>query len=581
MNNSNYILSKLFSIQSRNKFGITRTDRAFKQVLLSLAVLFSTVLIAQSPKDTATIRIETEFTPFLKDAFKIKENPSINDTNKIIPELKYSFLDKQVPVNFNIDTIKPAKIKGEPLVKLYRGYAKVGFGTNTTPLAELYFNAKRSKGFGYGFSGRHLSSSGINKNDYSGFSNNNLNLFGKRFLKEFTLYGKLGYDRNVNHYYGIPESIVVDIANSDDLKQTTDKFSADFSLTRNFTDTTQFDYNFDIAYHLMQDAYNAKENHIELEGSFGKYHKKEFYSIGVEMNYNKLDNLLNQDNNLVVGLSPNISTTAKNWQFNVGIGLYLNSYPDTKFHFYPKAEFKYNIVENIIIPYVGISGGLKSNNLNSFYNENPFINTQTLVTQNSNQKYDIYGGVRGSFSSKVTFNTSFSRQKIEGMPLYVKDLTNPIENQFTLEYDTVTFNKITGELAYQKLEKLKFLLGADYYMYEAENATEAWHKPEFKISLSGFYDLADKIVVRADLFYFGKQYAKAYETVVTNTTTTTTEIAQELKGMFDANLSIEYRYTKKLSAFINFNNIASKAYERWQDYPTQKFGVLGGLTYSF
>lgn len=552
--------------------------------ILSLVILMLLILscnIKTYAQDTATIKIETEFNPFLKDAFKIKENPSIKDTNKIIPELKYSFLDKQVPVTFNIDTIKPAKIKGEPLVKLYRGYAKLGFGTNSTPLAELYYNAKRSRDFGYGFYGKHFSSSGLAGNDYSGFSENELSLFGKRFLKEFTLYGKFGYNRNANHYYGIPEELIVDITNPDDIRQQTDKFSGAFSLTRNFTDTTQFDYNFDINYHLMQDIYDAKENHIELDGSFSKYHKKELYAIGVEVNYNKLDNLLNQDNNLVVGLNPHISTTAQNWQFDVGIGLYINTFPDTKFHFYPKAEFKYNVVENIIIPYVGISGGLKSNNLNSFYNENPFINTQTLLTQNSNQKYDIFGGVRGSFSSKLTFNTSFSRQKIEGMPLYVKDLSNPIENQFMLEYDTVTFNKITGELAYQKLEKFKILFGANYFMYDVKNATEAWHKPAVKISLGGVYDLADKIVVRADLFYFGKQYAKDYETIVTNNTVTTTEIAQELKGIFDANLSIEYRYTKKLSAFINFNNIASQAYERWQDYPTQKFNVLGGLTYSF
>jgi hypothetical protein len=331
----------------------------------------------------------------------------------------------------------------------------------------------------------------------------------------------------------------------------------------------------------MTDVYGAKENHFELDGNFGKYHNKELYTIGVEMNYNKLDNLLNQDNNLVVGLNPHISTTSDKWQFKVGIGLFLNSYPDTKFHFYPKAEFKYNVVEHIVIPYVGISGGLISNNLNSFYQENPFINTQTLATQNTNQKYNIYGGIRGSLSSKITFNTSFSRQKMEGMPLYVKDRSNFVENKFIVEYDTVSFSKITGELAYQKLEKLKIILGGDYYAYSAENAIEAWHRPEIKISLSGIYDLSDKIVVRADLFYFGKQYAQSFDATTTNTTVTVFEVAEELKGVFDANLGIEYRYTKKLSAFINFNNIGSQAYERWQDYPTQKFQVLGGLTYSF
>jgi len=61
----------------------------------------------------------------------------------------------------------------------------------------------------------------------------------------------------------------------------------------------------------------------------------------------------------------------------------------------------------------------------------------------------------------------------------------------------------------------------------------------------------------------------------------TTEKPKELKGIFDANLGLEYRYTKKLSAFINFNNIGAVRYQRWEDYPTQRFNVLGGLTYSF
>ena len=101
--------------------------------------------------------------------------------------------------------IKAANIKGEPLVKLYRGYAKVGFGSNATPLVELYYNAKRSKNLQFGFLGKHLSSSGIAKNDYSGYSNNHLSLFGKHFSKEFTTTGKIGYTRDVNHYYGISE----------------------------------------------------------------------------------------------------------------------------------------------------------------------------------------------------------------------------------------------------------------------------------------------------------------------------------------------------------------------------------------
>ncbi len=554
--------------------------------ILTLLVVFLVLLsngFTQTKRsvDSTTIFTETVFQPFLTDAFKIKENPSIKDTNKIIPELTYSFLTKQVPVAFNIDPIKPAKIKGEPLVKLYHGYAKIGFGTNTTPLAEIYYNAKRSKNLSYGFSGKHFSSSGISGNDYSDYSDNELSVFGKRFTKEFTLYGQMGYTRNVNHYYGFSDQNAAIIVSPDDIRQELDKFNTAFSLTRNFTDTSQFDYNFDIAYHNINDLFQVSENHVEIDGKLSKYHKNELYTIGAEMNYNKLINPLDQDHNLVVGLNPHISTSTNKWQFQVGIGLYLNSFPNTKFHFYPKAEFKYNVVEHIIIPYVGIKGGLVSNNLNNFYQENPFINTQLLSIQNSNQKYDVYGGIRGSLSSKITFNTSFSRQKMEGMPLYVKDINNLIENKFVLAYDTVSFSKVTGELAYQKLEKFKILLEANYYNYTPKNEIKAWHKPDFKVSLSGIYDLSDKIIVRADLFHFSKQYAKTLNTITTNNTITLIEDAKELDNVFDLNLGFEYRYTKKLSAFIQLNNIASSPYKKWDDYPTQKFGVLGGLTYSF
>ncbi len=550
--------------------------------VIALLVLSSTGFTqTKVSRDSTTIISETVFQPFLTDAFKIKDNPAINDTNKLIPELKYSFLDKQIPVSFDIDPIKPAKIKGEPLKKLYRGYAKAGFGTNTTPLLELYYNSKRSKTLSYGFHGKHFSSSGISKVDYSGFSDNHLSAFGKHFSKEFTTYGRLGYTRNVNHYYGFSEDNEQIIENADAIKQELDKFDAAFSLTRNFTDSAQFDYNVDLAFHNINDLYQVSENHFEAKGNLSKYHKNELYAIGVDLNYNKLINSLNQDNNLVVGINPHISTSTDKWEFQVGVGLYLNSYPDTKFHFYPKAEFKYNVVEHIIIPYVGIKGGLISNNLNNFYNENPFINTQLLATQNSNQKYDIYGGIRGSLSSKITFNTSFSQQKVEGMPLYTKDLSNLIDNKFVLAYDTVSVSTVTGELTYQKLEKFKIILGGKYFKYSLQNELKAWHKPDLKVTLSGIYDLSDKFIVRADLFHFSKQYSKSFNTVTTNNTITITEEAKELDGVFDLNLGIEYRYTKKLSAFIQFNNIANAPYKKWDDYPTQRFGVLGGLTYSF
>jgi len=558
-------------------------NKLLKQLVL-FSLLITTVYssFAQSKSNLDSnknnIVILTGYKPILSDALKIKKNPSIKDTNKIIPSLKYSFINKRVPVNFNIKPIKPARIKGEPLVKLYNGYAKAGIGTNTTPLAEFYYNSKRSKNYSYGFFGKHFSSNGINKIEFSDYSDNHIDVFGKKYTKNFTFYSKLNYDRNVVHYYGIPGDLPKQQIPTNGIeKQRFNKFGINTALTR-----TQFDYNFNIDYHHLRDLFDVSENNINVEGSLSKYHKRELYAVDLDFNFNQLDNFINPDNSLIVGLRPHISTTANKWKFKVGIGLYVNDDDDnTKFHFYPEAEFKYNVLANIIIPYIGINGGIIANNLNTFSSENPYINTNQLTTLNSNQKYNVYVGIRGNISNNITFNTSFSKQRIDASPFYVKNIDSPLQNQFLVIYDNLNLLKLTGELTYQKLEKLKVILGGDYFSYDPKTEIEAWHKPNYKINLSGIYDLSNKILARVDFFIIGQQYAKNFSSVLTNNGTEITIEQKKLDGIFDANISLEYRYTKKLSAFINFNNIGAVRYQRFEDYPTQRLGILGGLTYSF
>lgn len=48
----------------------------------------------------------------------------------------------------------------------------------------------------------------------------------------------------------------------------------------------------------------------------------------------------------------------------------------------------------------------------------------------------------------------------------------------------------------------------------------------------------------------------------------------------NANLSAEYRYTKILSFWLKINNIAFNRNYDWAFYPTQRFMMMAGLTYS-
>jgi hypothetical protein len=44
---------------------------------------------------------------------------------------------------------------------------------------------------------------------------------------------------------------------------------------------------------------------------------------------------------------------------------------------------------------------------------------------------------------------------------------------------------------------------------------------------------------------------------------------------------LEYRYTKRLSLFIDLSNLSASKYERWYRHPVQRSLLLGGVTYAF
>jgi hypothetical protein len=54
-----------------------------------------------------------------------------------------------------------------------------------------------------------------------------------------------------------------------------------------------------------------------------------------------------------------------------------------------------------------------------------------------------------------------------------------------------------------------------------------------------------------------------------------------LGTIIDLNLGLEYRYNKRISAFVQLNNLASQRYMRWYNYPVQIFQVMGGVTARF
>jgi hypothetical protein len=217
---------------------------------------------------------------------------------------------------YEIDPIKAANVKGEPLNKLYKGYVKGGFGTYMTPYAELFYHNLRSKKYATGVHLKHLSSGGqISEVGYSGFSQNQLSLFGKSFIKKSTLSGGLDYRRNVIHYYGFNTN-PIDTAlwskeyglERNDIKQRYQLVNLDAALSDNYpVDSHATKYKVDMNYYNYSDKFNAQENRFRVGGDVAFYYQDYNLNAIASVDYYKNQNDSGTTNLTIANLRPKIT----------------------------------------------------------------------------------------------------------------------------------------------------------------------------------------------------------------------------------------------------------------------------------
>jgi hypothetical protein len=396
-------------------------------------------------------------------------------------------------------------------------------------------------------------------------------------LKDHTLSGSFDYTRNVVHFYGYGAD--TQNLNKDATVQRFNYFAATADLMSHYTQASRYNHDVKVSFYNLSDIYKASENNISASGYVQTAVAKQTLKVNASVDYYNYKSPKDTANNTIVTLNPNFIAKGEKYSASIGFTASADISDSTKFHIYPNVDFSYNVVENIIVPFAGASGSLQKNSFKTFTDENPFVYS-SLGMANTSNKIIFYGGIKGKLSSKVAYVAKATHTSIANMAMYVNDQNDLLQNRFKVIYDDAEETNIHGEVNYQHRDKLRIGLSGDYYSYKMACEEKAWYKPQLKIQGMANYNLNDKIIIKVDLFFIDKQFAK---TVIYDATSKTQEkvIPVELKGVFDANIGGEYRYNKKLGFFINFNNLAGQRYFRYVNYPTQKFFVMLGLSYSF
>lgn len=553
---------------------------------ICMGLFFCTVqLSAQTDLGQETIFTFGDRNLTLGDAFKINVSPSIIDSAVTIDEPNYLFTPKRAATKYEVKPILPARLRVmEPLQKLNRAYVRAGIGLRTTPLLQVSINQLRNKKSQVGLNFHHLSSDlAIDELAETQFSDNKLDVWGKFMFNKLTAETKVRYNRYVRHFYGYnPEFFDL---TSRDIKQTANEIGGVVALANVFKDSSQVNFASDVDVNVFSDAFDASEIQVKSNNHFSKFHNKERYLLDVNVDINQLQSTIPVDStevkqsNGIVEITPQVVSKGKTLEVQAGLSIQGNMNKTAEFHFYPRVSASLKLFNNILIPYVGLKGGLIRNNLAGMFRENAFVSShQNLI--NTNEKLVFYGGIRGSLSSSTSFNLSVSSKKVEDYLLYVNDTLNGIGNRFTAIYDDGRVLKVSGEINFQKGRYSEVYLKGDWFDY-GFSTQNAWNLPDYQLTLGSRFRVAQKFKVGIELYYIGERQAKVIRPIEVVTPSNPTTEVEELDAFIDANLLLEYHYNKRISAFVQASNLANSGYQRWFRYETMPFTLIGGFSVKF
>lgn len=573
-------------------------------VLVNVFLFLSTVVFSQVNNET--------YLGIGSGARKIAKSekntilPKPVDSTLTMEEVKYYLEPKKQEVVFELENISPARLKiVEPLDKLYSGYVKGGAGSYLTPYLEINYGSQRSKYESWGVKGLTKSSlSSIKEMGNTKFSEAELGGYFQKFFLRNDLWVQLDYKRDKYRFYGIdymdsllnPELINNDTSFAQRYHLV--DIHAKFNSRNTGRDTSKIHYKTWLDYHLLNGQNNLTENHFLIGAHSGKFIKREEFLANFELDVNSitkpktmsLDSLdqtqlgdIENNVSAIIRANPHIYSRGSHWKAKLGLSIQGNIEDVAEFFIFPDVDFSYSLFNNVFIPYAGLTGNVQRNTWNSIRLENPFI-AENSSLQNTVNRMNLYGGIRGSLSSSFTFNFKTAYERFKSYCLFIPDTSSSYGNKFNMLYTDVNRTTLMGELTYQDAEKLKISAKAEYFLYDVSEQEFAWQKPNFIFTISTMLDLSDKIIVRGDVFVIGPRVARLYSDFEGDLLDYNFEFNYggiKLPTCLDMNLGLEYRYNDRISAFINFNNFTASKYQIWNNFPVQSINILGGATFSF
>jgi hypothetical protein len=541
----------------------------YKATLFAIGVLITTFSYAQTDTTKGkTVDIRSSFKPVLREAAKINFNASPPTADTARPRLQYDIPNQNLALGFQPGTLNPLALQIDSGGKWDNSsYIKVGFGSLRTPFVQGGFSFGDGNTAGINIYAKHVSSQG--KRDFQDFTNTQVKLSG--FYKSAGNHewnASLGMKQDRTYKYGYePQDLDFD---RDSLRVNFQTIAGRVAMHNINKTAFGLTYAPEVRIDVFTDYLKNNESNtvvnLPLEKTVGKTFA---VNLGVTFDLTRLSPKNKSSfNNTAWYISPSVMFRTPKVNIQAGIR---PSWDNGESKIFPNVIGEIGTDDQRFFFQAGWTGYIRKTTYQYLASINPWL----WMPSNFKNTWveERFAGFKGSVGDHFTYSAKVGFNKLTNQPLFINDTTPNLGGKSFIVVNEPRINvlHLGGQIGFTVQEKFAFTTGWAFNQYTGlKEQKKAWGMVPLEFNSALRVQVIKDLWLKADVFgWTGPQYRKQNGDNA------------RLNGALDLNAGVEFRITKNLNLWTQFNNITNQKYQRWNQYPVYGFNFVGGVVFSF
>lgn len=538
--------------------------------LFTVSLLFVSAL-AFGQKDTTKkggVDIISSFKPVLREAAKINFNASPPSADTTKARLNYDIPNQNLVFAYQPGSLKPLAMDIDSGGRFDNSsYVKAGFGSLRTPFIQAGISFGDGETAGLNIYAKHVGSDG--KRDFQKYQNTDLKLSG--FFKSgnnLEWDASIGMKQYKTYKYGYePASLVFSI---DSLKQNFQTVAGRVAMHNINKTAFGLTYWPEVKIDVFSDHLKNSESNTVLNLPLQKTIGPQFaVNLGITFDLTRLSPTNKAAfNNTMYYISPSVLYKTEKLHLQAGIR---PSWDNKTFKMFPNVLADITTSDKRFTFQLGWTGYIRKTTYQYLASQNPWL--WLPATFKNTWIEERFAGFKGSVGDHFTYSGKVGFNKLTNQPLFI---TDTISGHGGKSFRVVNEREIKvanfgGEVGFALGEKFSLISGLTFNQYYGlkDNLKAFGLLPlEFKTALR--LQIIKDLWLKTDLFAWSGPWA-----------TTRSNTVYKMAGATDLSAGLEFKITKNINIWSQFNNIFNKEYQRWNQYPVYGFNFVGGIVFSF